>query len=343
MSLSFLELENLSKTYRGNAEPTVQGLDLRVAEGEIVVLLGASGCGKTTILKMVAGLEPHDDGHIHIDGELMDGVRAEKRPIAMVFQKALLFRNMTVAQNINFAPRLNRSMSRSELAAKTQEMLELMQLEGMGNKRATQLSGGQEQRVSLARALMTNPKLLLLDEPLSALDAELRVSMRSFLKKLNRELGTTMLFVTHDQEEAISLADKVALLFGPSLAQFGKPEDFYTRPATEQVARFFGWKNLIAAQQDKHGVRCGLGSFVLPDCAPYNGTVTLAIRPEAAIEVGSGSILGTIARAEFLGSHILYTVDCNGVQLELSLSKRHEYAPGSSLTFNLDPSLMWVV
>jgi ABC-type Fe3+/spermidine/putrescine transport system ATPase subunit len=341
--VSFLELENLSKTYHGNAEPTVQGLNLAVAEGEIVVLLGASGCGKTTILKMVAGLEPHDSGHIRIDGELMDGVRAEKRPIAMVFQKALLFRNMSVAQNIDFAPRLNRSMSRDELATRTREMLALMQLEGLGNKRATQLSGGQEQRVSLARALMTNPKLLLLDEPLSALDAELRVSMRSFLKKLNRELGTTMLFVTHDQEEAISLADKVALLFGPTLAQFGKPEDFYTRPATGQVARFFGWKNLVAAHQAQHTVQSELGAFVLPDCAPSNGAVTLAIRPEAAVDIGSGVVSGIITGAEFLGSHILYTVDCRGVLLELSLSKRHNFSPGAPLNFNLDPSLMWLV
>ncbi|MDR2197066.1 MAG: ABC transporter ATP-binding protein [Coriobacteriales bacterium] len=352
--MSFLTIDGLTKTYRGNAEPTICELDLEVEQGEIVVLLGASGCGKTTTLRLIAGLEQQDRGSISIDGDCVDGLRAEKRPIAMVFQKALLFKNMTVAENIGFTPRLNRSMSRQELARRIDEMLALMRLEGLGERKVTQISGGQEQRVSLARALMTNPKLLLLDEPLSALDAELRVSMREHIRLVNRKLGTTMLFVTHDQEEALALGDRIAMMFDGRLAQYGAPEEFFTRPASRQVASFFGWKNFVKAECRLKVASCAFGRFAL-DCP--DGVGVLAIRPEAACNIGTGVLQGVVLSATFKGTSFSYRVridertleqtsnDCEPgeLELELELDSREVFSPGELLRFDLDARRMWML
>ena len=236
--MGFLEVNNLTKRYHGEKQPCVRAFNLSVDQGEVCVLLGASGCGKSTVLKVIAGLEEAQEGTVTIDGEPMEGIAPEKRPVAMVFQKALLFRNMTVEQNVNFAPRVNRTMPKDELARKTSEMLELVGLGGMEKKKATALSGGQEQRVSLARALMVEPKLLLLDEPLSALDASLRETMQDYIRALNRETGTTMVLVTHDQQEAIALADRIAVMHDGRIVQIATPREFYERPRTEYVASF---------------------------------------------------------------------------------------------------------
>jgi ABC-type Fe3+/spermidine/putrescine transport system ATPase subunit len=351
--VSYLELENITKSYRGMKEPVLKSLDLFVEKGEILVLLGSSGCGKTTTLRIVAGLEQQDSGRVSIDGQVIDGLKPEKRPIAMVFQKSLLFQNMTVAENIGFAPRVNRSMKKKELARRVDEMLELMQLSGLGNKRATQISGGQEQRVSLARALITEPKLLLLDEPLSALDAGLRVTMREHVAMLNRTLGTTMLFVTHDQAEAVSLGHRIALMTEGQLVQCATPDEFYRHPATKDVATFFGWKNFLPVTLREERVDCALGSFRIAGFKAWMaeqrldedavGTWELAIHPESAINLGSGAITGTVENLTRLGMDIIYRVRVREATLDLVLSARMQFDRGDTLSFDLDPNMIWPV
>lgn len=342
--MGFLEVSNLTKRYHGEKEPCVRDFDLTVERGEICVLLGASGCGKSTVLKVIAGLEEAQEGAVSIDGEPMEGIAPEKRPVAMVFQKALLFRNMTVEQNVNFAPRVNRTMPKDELARKTEEMLALVGLEGMGKKKATALSGGQEQRVSLARALMVEPKLLLLDEPLSALDASLRESMQGYIRALNRETGTTMVLVTHDQQEAIALADRIAVMHDGRIIQIASPHEFYERPRTEYVASFFGWKNFTPATRDGSSVTCALGTFDLaglPLDVPQRGL--LVMRPEAAINVGTGNLRGIVRDQVYRGMTTAYQVECEGVLLQLAIPSTYQAAVGDTMAFDLDPKLLWFV
>ncbi len=339
--MTFLELNHISKTYPGMTDPVVKDLSLEVNEGEIVVLLGSSGCGKTTLLKTIAGLESQDAGTVTIDGVCVDEVRAEKRPIAMVFQKALLFRNMTVEQNINFAPRVNRTMGKAELAAKVDEMLALIDMQGMGKKKATELSGGQEQRVSLARALMTEPKILLLDEPFSALDAKLRVQMRQHIKRLNEALGTTMIFVTHDQQEAVEVADRIALMHDGRILQYSTPGDFYSRPNSRAVADFFGWKNFVDARKAGDEVTCALGAFSFEGCTIPDGAVQLAIRPEAACGIGTGALEGRVTEIAPQGPFSLCAAECEGVILELLVKATELPEEGEPLRFNLSPHMMW--
>ncbi len=353
--MSFLELENITKQYRGESEPCVHDLNFTVEEGEIAVLLGSSGCGKTTTLKMIAGLEKQNNGHVFIDGELMDGIAPEKRPISMVFQKSLLFTNMTVEQNVNFSPRVNHTMPRKELAKKTEEMLELVGLGGLGRKKAVELSGGQEQRVSLARALMAEPKLLLLDEPLSALDASLRESMQQYIRQLNHETGVTMVFVTHDQREAVAVADRLAVMNEGKLIQIGKPQDFYTHPNSHFVAEFFGWKNFVPAKRVGSHVSSILGEYdiegiekrgnasddIEADCAAEEGE--LIIRPEAAINIGNGSLQAVVTKTKFEGMVVSYDLVCDNIALHMSLPPRYNFTEGAMLSFDLDPSLLWFV
>lgn len=351
--MSYLELQGITKTYKGMKEPVLKGLDLNAEKGEILVLLGSSGCGKTTTLRVVAGLEQQDSGHVTIDGRAMDGLKPEKRPIAMVFQKSLLFKNMTVAENIGFAPRVNRSMPKKRLAKKVEEMLALMRLEGLGKKRATEISGGQEQRVSLARALITEPKLLLLDEPLSALDAELRVSMREHISMLNRELKTTMLFVTHDQAEAVALGSRIALMSGGRLVQCSTPDEFYRRPVNKAVASFFGWKNFFPASLKGEAVSSALGVYGLTDIGKWLSTQgldtddgrqwELAVRPEAAIAVGTGPLRGRVESRVRNGMEVTYRLRVQERELELVLDVRTQFEVGDDIAFDLDPEMMWFV
>ena len=324
----------------------MRDFSLAVERGEICVLLGASGCGKSTVLKCIAGLEAAQAGTVSIDGEPMEGIPPEKRPVAMVFQKALLFRNMTVEQNVNFAPRVNHTMEKAELAKRTSEMLELVGLAGMEKKKATALSGGQEQRVSLARALMVGPKLLLLDEPLSALDASLRESMQEYIRRLNRETGVTMVLVTHDQQEAIALADRIAVMHDGRIVQLGAPREFYEHPRTEYVASFFGWRNFTPATREGDTVTCALGTFELPGLSasgnvPEQGL--LVMRPEAACNVGQGMLEAHVVEATYKGMNIAYVAECRGVELRLALSAHYEFEENDTMRFDLDPDMLWFV
>lgn len=380
--MSFLELEGVTKRYKGESAACVSDLDFSVEKGEVMVLLGESGCGKTTILKMIAGLEDQDAGHVRIDGEVMDGVVPEKRPLSMVFQKALLFGHLTVEQNVNFAPRVNRSMPRAELARKTEEMIDLVGLHGMGKKKATQLSGGQEQRVSLARALMVEPKVLLLDEPLSALDATLRANMQRYIRQLNRDTGVTMVFVTHDQSEAVAVADRIALMRSGCIVQCDEPRAFYERPANRYVAEFFGWKNFVPAKREGTRVSCALGKFELAghvDRAAARradgadavreaasgapglsgnaaaGAVVsggadgalesgwLAVRPEGAVNIGDGSLRAVVETAQCDGVWTAYQVRCCGESLMLRVPARYCFSCGDEFSFDIDGNMVWFV
>ncbi|MDR3308122.1 MAG: ABC transporter ATP-binding protein [Coriobacteriales bacterium] len=342
--MSFLEIEQVTKTYPHAPVPAVQDFTLSLAQGEIAVLLGASGCGKSTVLKTVAGLEEASSGEIRIDGEPMSGIAPEKRPIAMVFQKALLFRNMTVEQNINFAPRVNRAMKKQALAKKTEEMLELVGMQGLGKKKATELSGGQEQRVSLARALIVEPKLLLLDEPLSALDASLRETMQQHIRRINQETNVTMLMVTHDQREAVAVANKIAVMNEGRVVQYGKPQDFFARPASAFVAAFFGWRNAIPATNEGGRVVSDLGDFELPGLLAKLGRGQLTVRPEAAINIGSGQIKALVKETTCEGMSTHYEVICDTmVTLQLNVPARYTFNEGDEVSFDLDPTMLWFV
>ncbi len=240
-TMSYLELKNITAAYDANS--VLRDFSLSVGRGEFVALLGASGCGKTTALKIVAGLLEQDAGEIWLDGNDISRVPAERREMSLVFQKPLLFPFLTVAENVAFGLKM-RNLPKAEIKDKVAEVLKMVQLENFETRLPRQLSGGQEQRVALARAIVTNPRVLLLDEPFSALDARLRSEMRNLIRELQQRLKITAVFVTHDQEEAVSVADRIAFLDGGKLAQISEPKDFYLKPNTVAVARFFGWKIL---------------------------------------------------------------------------------------------------
>ncbi len=243
--MSFLELRNLDKAF--GPVRVVKDFDLTVEQGEFISLLGPSGCGKTTVLRMVAGFETPSAGEIVIDGSDVVRLRPNQRNIGMVFQAYALFPNLTVAENVAFGLKV-KGLPRSERDARVDEMLRLIGLEGFGARYPFQLSGGQQQRVALARALAIQPKVLLLDEPLSALDAQIRVSLREEIRAIQRRLGITTIFVTHDQEEALSISDRVVVMNGGIAEQVGQPFEIYNRPATRFVAEFVGTLNLIEAE-----------------------------------------------------------------------------------------------
>jgi ABC-type Fe3+/spermidine/putrescine transport system ATPase subunit len=232
-----LTLDRLTARY--GEHPVLRDFTLDVAGGELVALLGPSGCGKTTVLKIIAGLLQPVSGEVRFNGESVLRVPAEKRGAVMVFQKPLLFPYLTVAENVAFGLKMRRS---DKIRERVSEMLRLLQLEGYEARRPSQLSGGQEQRVALARALVTEPRVLLLDEPFSALDENLRTELRLQVRELQKRLGITTIFVTHDQVEAAMVSDRIALLLDGRVEQFGAPRDFYTSPSTVDVARFFGWQ-----------------------------------------------------------------------------------------------------
>jgi putative spermidine/putrescine transport system ATP-binding protein len=240
--MTFLTLDKITKTF--GTQTTVHGIDLAVERGEFVSFLGPSGCGKTTTLRMIAGFETPTSGTIRIDGHDVTDLRPNQRNIGMVFQAYALFPNMTVAGNIAFGLKVAKKSS-SEIAARVKEMLALIKLPDVGDRYPYQLSGGQQQRVALARALAIQPKILLLDEPLSALDAKIRISLREEIRAVQRELGITTIYVTHDQEEALSMSDRICVMNEGRIEQLGTPFEIYNNPKTRFVATFVGTLNVL--------------------------------------------------------------------------------------------------
>jgi len=316
--MSFITLQSLHKSF--GATQVVQAFDLSLEKGEFVSLLGPSGCGKTTVLRMVAGFETPDRGDIVIGGESVLRKPANQRRIGMVFQSYALFPNLTVSGNVDFGLRVA-GMAKAERARRVGEMLELVGLSGLRDRFPWQLSGGQQQRVALARAIAPRPQVLLLDEPLSALDAKIRVSLRTEIRSIQRELGITTLFVTHDQEEALSMSDRIVVMNGGRSEQIGTPQQVYDRPATRFVAGFIGTLNLIEGQATRREGRmvCNsvAGQVPLPDTAA-EGPIAVAIRPQALrpCAPGQGHLTGTLRQIEFLGAFTRLHVACAGMTVQ---------------------------
>ena len=307
--MAFLELSGVQKRFGASA--AVQNFDMAVARGEFVSFLGPSGCGKTTTLRMIAGFEKPTAGTITIDGADMTSRPPNQRNIGMVFQSYALFPNMTVAQNIGFGLRI-RKLDAESIRQRVDEMLDLINLTGRGGRYPYELSGGMQQRVALARALAIKPQLLLLDEPLSALDAKIRISLRNEIRAIQRQLGITTVYVTHDQEEALSLSDRVVVMSDGRIEQIGTPSEIYNFPSTAFVASFVGTLNLvIAGVIDAASGRLSLdGQEVRTSKAvtdvPADQLVTLALRPEGIAlgegEPGSNRLHGVVEDINFLGS-----------------------------------------
>ncbi len=246
-----IELTDIAKRF--GQYPALHGIDLQIRPGEFIALLGPSGSGKTTLLRIIAGLEFQDSGEVRLDGQDVSSLKVAERGVGFVFQHYALFRHMTVADNVAFGLTVRRArkdlakrrLSRRDIRARADELLRLVQLDGLGNRYPAQLSGGQRQRVALARALAVEPKLLLLDEPFGALDAQVRKDLRRALRDLHRQMGLTSVFVTHDQEEALELADRVVVMNHGRIEQIGTPDEIYAAPATPFVSHFVGETNLL--------------------------------------------------------------------------------------------------
>lgn len=299
-----VELHSVVKEYAGSR--ALDGLTLTLAPGEFVALLGPSGCGKTTALRSLAGLETIDQGSIRIDGVDVARTPVNKRDIGMVFQQYSLFPHLTVLQNVEFGLQMRR-VSADERRVRAEEALDMVGLASLGGRYAHQMSGGQQQRVALARALVTRPRVLLLDEPLSALDAKVRVSLREEIRRIQTELGITTLFVTHDQEEALAVADRVAVMRAGGIEQIGTPEELYLTPAGAFVADFVGVSNRMRGELRAGTVTLRGAAVPAIDPTVSDGPVLAYVRPEDIVfvpvpEASPTDILGTVASTSFLGS-----------------------------------------
>jgi putative spermidine/putrescine transport system ATP-binding protein len=304
-----LELDGIS--HRFGHTVAVDGVSLRIEPGEIVALLGPSGCGKTTLLRIVSGLLRQSGGHVAVDGGIVDDLPPNERGAGIVFQNYALFPHMTVEGNVGYGLRA-RGVARAEIATTVERMLVLVRMEGFARRLPRQLSGGQQQRVALARTLAVSPRVLLLDEPFGALDKNLRLDMQIEVKRLQRELDITTIMVTHDQEEALSLADRVAVMNHGRVEQFARPDDVYDRPATRFVATFVGTTSLLRGKLDGDGaLDCPSGKLPLGAVTGHStGPVVVAVRPEHFRFVAAPAA-GLDARIELvlpLGPLVVYDV-----------------------------------
>ncbi|MDQ0406619.1 ABC transporter ATP-binding protein [Streptomyces sp. NPDC000349] len=320
-----VRLSGISKTY--GSFTAVHPLDLTVPQGSFFALLGASGCGKTTTLRMIAGLEEPSGGTVHLGDQDVTALPPYKRPVNTVFQSYALFPHLDIFENVAFGLRRRGIKS---VKKQVEEMLDLVQLGEQARKKPHQLSGGQQQRVAVARALINHPKVLLLDEPLGALDLKLRRQMQLELKRIQTEVGITFVHVTHDQEEAMTMADQVAVMNGGRVEQLGAPADLYENPQTTFVANFLGTSNLIQAEVDTRSgddivVRAAGDKLLLPGSrcavpAQVGGKVLVGVRPEkvglthadeaGSIPEGRNRITGKISNSSFIGVSTQYVVDC---------------------------------
>jgi putative spermidine/putrescine transport system ATP-binding protein len=344
-----VRLEELVRRY--GAVTALDGLELTLHPGELVALLGPSGCGKTTALRLVAGLEDADAGRIVVDGKDLTHLPTNKRGMGMVFQAYSLFPHMTARENVAFGLRL-RKVGTADRLARAGDMLDLVGLAAQADRYAHQLSGGQQQRVALARALAIEPSVLLLDEPLSALDAKVRVQLRDEIRRIQLEVGTTTLFVTHDQEEALALADRVGVMRDGRLEQLAPPTEVYGSPATAFVAEFVGLTNRLAARVEG-GLAHVLGAALPVADGSASGAAGVAlVRPEA-VQVLAGNAdedaartgaRGTVVSTAFLGAISRLTVDVEGglVVAQLSTAEAIGFRPGDAvrLTVRPDPVLV---
>jgi ABC-type Fe3+/spermidine/putrescine transport system ATPase subunit len=325
----------------------VNNLNLEIPSGDLVAFLGPSGCGKTTTLRMVTGLLLPTSGDVLFDGKSILNIPTEKRGAVMVFQKHLLFPTMNVAQNVGFGLRM-RKLDDREIDKRVSEMLELVRLTGFEKRRAHELSGGQQQRVALARALVVSPKVLLLDEPLANLDANLRLEMRELIRGIQRELGITAVFVTHDQEEAVMLADRVALMFDGVLQQYDVPQAFYDQPSSVRVATFFRNENVLPGTRRGSQVETASGALEV-DAARVSqpdGAVLVTVRPEDVrlVPDGSGNTIEARVLAQvYMGTYTQVQLDVQGHKWLAHGAADFRTQPGSTIQIQLPCSRIWLL
>lgn len=344
-----VSISKLTKNY-GPAIKAVDSISLDIPSGEFVSLLGPSGCGKTTTLKMLAGFESVTSGGIAFDGEEVVSMPPEKRDIGMVFQNYALFPHMTVRGNLAFGLEM-RKVPKAEMDRRIDETLELVQLTAYADRYPRQLSGGQQQRVAIGRALVIEPRILLLDEPLANLDAKLREEMRVFIRDLQKRVGITTIYVTHDQAEAMTMSDRVVVMFGGRIAQQGRPGDIYDYPVSLAVAGFVGQVNLIegridAVEGEIARVGTPFGSAQVKAGSRQKGdAVTLVLRPEA-IDIlpadAGGGVLATVVASYFSGAILDYTLALeDGRTVDVKTIARSRFEPGAEVRLAVDAHRFW--
>ena len=337
MADNIIELRHISKVYSDNGYKAVDDFNLEVKRGEFVTFLGPSGCGKTTTLRMIAGFEMPTSGEILLNGEDISQLPANKRPINTVFQRYALFPHMNIYDNIAFGLKLKK-LPKEEIRKKVKRVLDIVDLEGFENRKISTLSGGQQQRIAIARALVNEPEILMLDEPLGALDLKMRQEMQIELKHMHDELGITFIYVTHDQEEALTMSDKIVVLSEGRIQQIGTPEDIYNEPQNAFVADFIGESNIFKGIMTGHmKVRfCG-GEFIGMDDVPEGTLVDVVVRPEDVIitKPEDGIIEGEVVSVIFKGMHYEVTVESGKYEMVIRTTKC--YSVGERIGMKLEP------
>jgi len=337
-----LQLQNI--THRFGDFIAVENIDLDVSGGEMVALLGPSGCGKSTLLRIVSGFIRQTEGRVLFDGQSVDHLSPRERGVGIVFQNYALFPHMTVAQNVAYGLHAHKWPT-EKIATRVNAMLDLVHMNEFAQRKPRQLSGGQQQRIALARCLANDPKVLLLDEPFGALDKNLRLDMQIEVKRLQREYGITTILVTHDQEEALSMADRIAVMAHGRIEQVSSPTEIYDRPATLFVNRFVGTTNVLTGEIARQGAAArvtlsGTTLDVPPELSFANGAkVAVSIRPEHLRAVTSGGFAGTVKTLLPLGSHVIYEIEiAPGVSLKMSAPREGQAMLQSGERVNVAPT-----